>query len=369
MTRARPTRLSRRACLGGAAAASLGVPAAARLTFKSEIVVRTVANLRNQEDVSALVALAAQHGVSTINIAAKQDEDDEIASGFVFYDSRIAPRTPGFETFDALRVTVREAHRHGIRVRAWVPQFHDQMATRAHPEWQMQSLRGGLVVPYAGRDRKEFFLNPMNLAARDYQRSIVEEVARAYDVDGIVIDWVRFDGYAMDLGDETRAKFKDVAGLDPIEIDFSRDNPRRRQWNAWREAQIADHVRRLRATLDDIKPGLELGAYILPPEFIEVAQDAAQFSDSMTFLSPMAYYGDWSLPASWIVQTLLPQTAQKAAAAAIIPVFDEDLSDAAARAALPEIRRRWPGIGTLSWFVYGKWTRTAFQRIDRLLQS
>ena len=358
----------RRAFLAGAGVA-LALPAAARLAFKTEIIVRTVANLRGPADVAALVALAAQYGVSTINLAAKQDEDDEIPSGLVFYASRMAPHAPGYETFDALGETIREAHRRGLKVRAWMPQFHDQMAARVHPTWRMHALVDGRVVPYAGRDRKEFFLNPLNPAARDYQRLLVEEIARNYEVDGIVIDWVRFDDYNMDLGDETRARFKVSAGFDPIDIDFSKDSPRRRQWNAWRAAQIADHVRRLRAALDAIKPGLELGAYILPPEFFEVAQDAAQFSGSVAFLSPMAYYKDWGLPPSWIVRTLLPQTVEKGGPAAIIPVFDEDLTDLASREVLPEIARTWPDITTIAWFFYGKWTTAALQRIDRLPQG
>ena len=120
---------------------------------------------------------------------------------------------------------------------------------------------------------------------------------------------------------------------------------------------------------DAIKPGLELGAYILPPEFKEVAQDPAQFSDALEFLSPMAYYKDWGLTPQWILRTLLPQTANKANRAAIIPVFDEDLTHAAGREILRDISRTWPDITTLSWFLYGKWTNAALERIDRLLQG
>jgi uncharacterized lipoprotein YddW (UPF0748 family) len=359
---------SRRAILAGAGVA-LAMPAAARMAFKTEIIVRTVVNLHSRADVAALVAMAAQHGVSTINLAAKQDEDDEIPSGFVFYASRIAPRAPGYGTFDALGETIREGHRQGLKVRAWMPQFHDQLAASVHPDWQMHALTDGQVLPYAGRNRKEFFLNPLNPAARDYQRLLIEEIARDYDVDGIVIDWVRFDDYNMDLGGETRARFKASFGFDPIDIDFSKDNPQRIQWNAWRAMQIAGHVKQLRAALDAIKPGLELGAYILPPEFDEVAQDPAQFSDALGFLSPMAYYKDWGLPPQWIVRTLLPQTADKANRAAIIPVFDEDLTHAAGQEILREISRTWPDITTLSWFLYGKWTNAAVERIDRLLQG
>src|SRR5262249_55150347 len=142
---------SRRAFLAGAGSALAATPATARLAFKTEIIVRTVANFRGPTDVSALVGWAAQHAGGTINLAAKQDEDDAIPSGSVFYGSRIAPRAPGFERFDALGETVRQAHRHGLKVRAWMPQFHDQMAARAHPQWQMQALQEGRVVPFVGR--------------------------------------------------------------------------------------------------------------------------------------------------------------------------------------------------------------------------
>ena len=46
------------------------------------------------------------------------------------------------------------------------------------------------------------------------------EIAKNYEVDGIVIDWVRFDDYNMDLGNETRTQFRAATGIDPIDIDF-----------------------------------------------------------------------------------------------------------------------------------------------------
>ena len=357
----------RRSAVVGAAAALAGaMPALARGAFRTEIVVRTVNNLRAPADVEALVAHAAQHGVGTINLAVKQDEDDEIASGLVFYASALAPRAPGYQAFDALAGTIRAAHARGLKVRAWVPQFHDQMAIRAHPAWQMQAFDGRRGVAYTGRDRRELFVNPVDPAARDYQRLLIEEIVRRYEVDGIVLDWLRFDDYNMDLGGETRTKFRAAAGFDPAGIDFSSDNLQRRQWNAWRSAVIADHVRRLRAGIDGVRAGVELGAYILPPEFLEVAQDAAQFSRWLDFLSPMAYYRDWGFEPRWVDRELVPQTVTRAGSAAVIPVLDEDWSDAAARTVLPEIRRTYPAITTLSWFAYGKWTPAAMQRIARL---
>lgn len=356
--------LSRRSCLLGMAL-GWGVPAAAATVFAREIIVRTINNLRTPSEVERLVGMAADHGVNTINVAVKQDEDDEIDSGLVFYASARAPRAPGYETFDVLADTIRAAHRRGLQVRAWMPQFHDQMAIRTNPAWQMQAFDGHRVVPFMGKSRKEFFANPVNPAARDYQRFLVGEVARNYDVDGIVIDWVRFDDYNMDLGNETRTQFRAAAGIDPIDIDFSSDNQQRAQWNAWRTAVIAGHVRRLR---EEVRREVALGAYILPPAFVEVAQDAAQFSDFVDFLSPMAYYKDWGFDPHWVDRELLPQTVARAGAATVIPVLDEDWSDSAAREVLPEIRRTQPAISRLSWFAYGRWTERSFQRIARLSQ-
>ena len=344
----------------------IGVVAAQAAPFQTEIVVRTVANLRTRADVVALVDEAVRHGVSVINLAAKQDEDDEIASGLVFYASRIAPIAPAYRTFDVLGDTIAEAHRRGVRVRAWVPQFHDQMAVRAHPEWQMQAFDGQQAAAYLGKGRPEYFVNPLNLAAQDYQRSLLVEIARNYAVDGIVLDWVRFDNYNMDLSEATRARFRDVNGYDPIEIDFSTENTRRTQWNSWRGAEIGRYVQSVRTAIDGVRPGLALGAYILPPAFAEAGQDAATFAGAVTFLSPMAYYKDWDLPPDWTVRELLPQTMARAPGVALVPVLDEDWSDAAAGEILPQVRRVMPVVSALSWFVYGKWTKAAFERIARL---
>ena len=160
-------------------------------------------------------------------------------------------------------------------MRAWVPQFHDQMAIRAHPAWHTQAFDGRRGVAYAGRDRREFFVNPVDPAARDYQRLLIEEIVRRYEVDGIVLDRLCFDDYNMDLDGETRTKFRAAAGFDPVGIDFSSDNLQRRQWNVWRTAVIADRVRRLRAGIDGVRAGVELGAYTHSSARIVRAHDQA----------------------------------------------------------------------------------------------
>ena len=364
--------LSTRAFLAGLAGSAVaGRTGAARAQpvvrpYRTEIVVRTVRNLRRPADVAALVEQAAASNVEVINLAAKQDEDDELASGTVFYDSRLAPRAAGWEHFDALGETIAAAHKRGLKVRAWVPQFHDQAAMRRHPAWQMQAAVDGKAVPFAGQKGNEFFVNPLDPEAQAYQRAIVEEIARRYPVDGIVLDWLRFDDFNMDVGPGTRTRYRAHAGIDPLTIDFATDNPARRAWNAWRIAAIADYVRSVRALIDAVRPGLALGLYILPPEFVAVAQDAAAFAGAVTFLSPMAYFRDWGFEPRWVHRGVIPDTVARAAGTKVVPVLDEDWTDAAYHEIIPHLRRDFPAIDTLPWFVYGRWTESMFRRIDML---
>jgi len=339
--------------------------AAARLD--NEIIVRTPRNLHDVGNVERLVDLAADTGVAVINVSVKQDEDDEMPSGRVFYASNIAPRASGYDSFDVLEATIRAAHRRRIKVRAWVPQFHDRTAATRDPGQQMWSYDGVRLRPFTGGDRhQEYFVNPLSGPAQEYQRSLLHEVAKNYDVDGIVIDWVRFDNYNMDLGLETRRAFRAHFGVDPIDIDFATDNPTRRIWNGWRTKGIADYVASVRRLLDETRRGLDFGVYILPPEFVEVGQDASQFAEAVTFLSPMAYFRDWGKDAAWVNDNVLAQTRAKAPGTTIIPVFDYDWREAEYREILTGMRRDSPGITSLSWFVYGQWTEAIFRRIDRL---
>lgn len=342
-------------------------PARATQAFDTEIIVRTPRNLHTVADVERLVDLAAGARVTVINVSAKQDEDDEMPSGLAFYASEIAPRASGYESFDVLEATIRAAHRRRIKVRAWVPQFHDRTAATRDPGQQMWSYDGMRLRPFTGGDRhQEYFVNPLSGPAQEYQRSLLHEIAKNYDVDGIVIDWVRFDNYNMDLGLETRRVFKAYSGLDPIEIDFATDNPMRQVWNSWRTKGIADYVASVRRLLDETRRSLDFGVYILPPEFVEVGQDAGQFAQTVTFLSPMAYFRDWGKNAAWVNDNVLAQTKAKAPGTTIIPVFDCDWREAEYREILEGVRRDSPGIATLSWFAYGHWTEAIFRRIDRL---
>ncbi|MFC4598396.1 family 10 glycosylhydrolase [Cohnella hongkongensis] len=343
-------------------------PAAqANAPFGTEIIVRTVNQFRDAADVTAFINKAVQYNVDVINLNVKQDEDDEVPSGYVFYDSDIAPIAPGYETFDALQHVIAAAHAHNIRVRAWIPQFHDQAAFNLNPSWQMYALVGGTAQPFTGSGGDEYFVNPIHPGVQAYQRSIISEVVSQYDVDGVVLDWLRFDDYNMDVSNYTVNLYESLYGYSPLSINFNVNSPRRQEWNEWRTDRIGQYVQDVRDDIDAIKPGLELGVYILPPEFTEVGQDVSKFHQAIDFVAPMAYFDDWGFDADWVYgpNGILADTAALAGpAVAIVPALDDDWTNAEYEEVYGGIRDRFPNVSHLSFFSYGAWSDTALSRIQ-----
>lgn len=336
---------------------------AAPSPFGVELVVRTGENFHSARDVQNFVDAAARHQVQTISVLVKQDEDGAVASGQTYYRSAIAPSAPGYEDFDVLTTLLEAAHARHIRVRAWIPQFHDQVAAKKNPAWQMMSLQGAKVLPYTGSKQQEYFVDPLNPQVQAYEASLIKEVVEKYPVDGLMLDWIRFDNYNMDLGDATRAKYKALHGIDPLTLDFSQPGAALDRWNNFRTDGLAGYIRRVRS---DVPAAIEIGVYILPPEFVEVGQDAGKFRQHVNALSPMCYFKDWGFPIEWFWSSCLASTVEKAAQTEIAPAVDANLSDAQYAAMLTHMRSDFPQIKTIAWFQHGLWTEALMARIAQL---
>ncbi len=336
-----------------------------KVHFQSEIIVRTINNIKNQDDIDRLVKGCVKNGISTIAILCKQDEDDEVDSGKVFYPSHIAPVVKGYARVDLMKSLIQTAHKNGLKVKAWIPQFHDQIAFYKDHSWRMMIYTNTRVKPLK---KDEFFVNPLHPDVQSYELSIIKEIVNRYDFDSIVLDWIRFDGYNMDLGSYTRESYKKRFGYDPIKIDFSKDNPKRSEWNSYRTDEIATYIKRVRSAISEIKPNLPLGVYILSPEWEEVGQDPSKFKEYVDFVSPMAYYDDWGYPVEWIYgkrdDAILPLTRKKVRNKEVIPVFDTDWE----KRVYVKIFTHIKDIRIINWFEYGRWTEERLRHI-KLLNS
>lgn len=123
----------------------------------------------------------------------------------VYYHSKKFPESisPGFKEFDPLAAVIREAHKHGIRVHAWLCSFtagDSGPVMHRHPEWAMRNAEGKIPTEaeYLSGGTK-YYINWMCPARRpgftdQWMLPMIEEIVSNYDVDGIHHDYVRYPG-------------------------------------------------------------------------------------------------------------------------------------------------------------------------------
>jgi uncharacterized lipoprotein YddW (UPF0748 family) len=151
---------------------------------------------------------------------------------------------------DPLALAVAEAHRRGLELHAW---FNPYRALHS-------SAKGGVAPGHVSRTRpqlvrrygQQLWLDPGEPAVREYSLSVVMDVVRRYDIDG-----VHFDDYFYPY------KEKDAAGN---ELDF----PDEASWRKyglrtglsrddWRRENVNTFIRHVYQSIKSAKPWVKFG--------------------------------------------------------------------------------------------------------------
>ena len=203
-----------------------------------------------------------------------------------YYDSDVLPRThdPDIEPgFDVLSELIGAAHARGIDVHAWysvAPTWHgvyqgyqdDGIPT---PEGWVPAEHGHLAPPedrwvtklhgeqwVDDPDDDDFparstYLDPGVPAVQDHVAEVVAEIAERYPVDGIHLDYVRYQSADHGYHPEAVAAYQaeeDVSGVpDP-------DDP---DWMAWRRDQTREVIDRAGEAIDATGRDVDLSAAVI----------------------------------------------------------------------------------------------------------
>ncbi len=246
-------------------------------------------------------------------------------TGEVLYPSKIAPVMQEWHgeyqsgekdlSWDMLSLFIEEGHKIGLTVHASTNVFvagHNffdrgvvyEDSSKAH--WQTISyLPTGMTPITAQKKKYSAMLNPALEAVQDYELAILEELVSMYpDLDGIVLDRVRYDGIEADFSDASRALFEDFIGKKvenwPADIFSwsSGDKPRRidgplfKSWLLWRAKVIHDFIYEARDVIKAANPDILFGDYTGSwyPTYYEVGVNWAStsYDPSLDF--------DWAAP-------------------------------------------------------------------------
>ena len=217
--------------------------------------------------------------------------------GDAFYDSRIVGRSVLLagkpSEFDPLRRLVDRARARGLQVHAWVnvllsahfgqPLPADHVLSR-HPEWVMvprtvaraalsASPRALLsLVREGGRgdaDAEGYYLSPSAPGVPEHLEEVVREILRAYPVQGLHLDFIRYPGPDYDYAREALEGFRRRGATGELLAGPASDPS---AWDDYRREVLTALAERLARSARAERPGTVVSAAVVPDEAAAVSQ-------------------------------------------------------------------------------------------------
>lgn len=130
---------------------------------------------------------------------------------------------------DILAAYIAEAKERGMTVHAWTDGFMVGEASlgvpsqfKNYPEWAAVQRTNTTGQPAPDTSSRYYWLDIMQPAVQDYMLELYEEMEEKYDIKGLNIDYMRLPHHGFDkaygFSEPTRALYKDVSGIDPIDL-------------------------------------------------------------------------------------------------------------------------------------------------------
>ncbi|MCX6151777.1 MAG: family 10 glycosylhydrolase [Ignavibacteriales bacterium] len=155
----------------------------------------------------------------------------------------VAPVDPDY---DPLTVAIEEAHKRGMELHAWLNPYRALLSSgnissvsaqhviKKHPEW---------IIKCSGSEYR--FLDPGNPRVRDYLITVIMDIVRRYDLDGI-----HFDDYFYPYSDY--GTFNDDASYSKYKYGFTSKT-------SWRKNNVNLLLKMINDSIKAVKPYLKFG--------------------------------------------------------------------------------------------------------------
>ena len=207
-------------------------------------------------------------------------------SGTAYYNSSYEPwgyyagyNDPGY---DPLAKAIELAHEKGIEVHAWFNVFqtsstHPGSPAYEHPEWICRDQNGIPMSSYRAS-------SPGLPAVREYTIKVAMEIVNNYDIDGLHLDYVRWNEHTNNIRKSTVIE-SEISSLDGIISDeklnqltqnrsgrylydylhpYSEGIPNGySSWEHWWRSSVTEFVSALHDSIQSVKPHVRLSAAVL----------------------------------------------------------------------------------------------------------
>jgi uncharacterized lipoprotein YddW (UPF0748 family) len=216
--------------------------------------------LKTPEGVESMLDEVAEAGLDAVIAQVARRHD-------AYYRSDVLPATPDpalAEDFDVLEALIDGGRARGLQVHAWfvvAPAYHEQYDELELPDGHVwlehgpESLESWLSVDVDGVVGEYLDVGLDDVHA--HVEAIVVDIAERYPVDGIHLDYVRYDGARWGYHPEALDRFAAATGRS------DRPAPDDPEWREWRTARTAALVERASRALADVRPEARLSAAVI----------------------------------------------------------------------------------------------------------
>ena len=163
-----------------------------------------------------------------------------------------------FNTFDPLKIWIREAHKRDMKIHIWFQSFYvgnippannAKSILAVNPEWG-NKIKADYLSKNPTSSKSEhngYFLDPANPEVQDFLIKLLTEIITVYHPDGINLDYIRYpqsiskyETGSWGFTEFARKDFKDMYKTDPVKLTC--EDSLWKDWENYRREQITKFV-------------------------------------------------------------------------------------------------------------------------------
>ena len=239
-------------------------------------------SMKTKQTIDKALITAYEYGFDTVFVQVRY-------RGEAFYESKIVSKSNLVSPdFDPLLYAVQLAHSLGIEIHAWFntyilwsssykPFDHNHIYV-TKPDWLESNIYGksdssiDISVPQS-QNWEGIYLSPNHPSVNKYLIELISEIIDSYDIDGIHLDYIRFQDDIYGFNDVGRKIFKNNYGFDPLDIErniisieqgwtFSQIDSLNEIWNNYKIGSINTLVDSISEKINIIDRNLKLSAAV-----------------------------------------------------------------------------------------------------------
>ena len=269
--------------------------------------------LKSKKSIDDMVNFAIEKNINHLFVQVRGRGDS-------FYESQFTSRSQilSESEFDPLEYLLDTANGKGINIHAWVNVYFlwsskslpkderhilhmQQQWLDTTEEWPVDV--GKQLEMVAVNNSEGLFLSPNHPDVNEYLIKVFRELITNYDIDGLHLDYIRYQDAEYGRNPYAIAQFKSESGNDPgpwfLEMERSTiASPRlianMKRWNNFKRKSVTSLVKDTRALVDEVRPDCIISAAVKPNLY--VARER-YFQEWNVWLA--AGYLDWVVPMNY----------------------------------------------------------------------